>query len=236
MMKMIEAQYIYRNVKGTPRFKKIRFTGKRFKMRTATWVDNRGTWHYRDGISPMVEPFWIRSLYRLPEVIAALKANEPVYLVEGEKDAESVAALGTCATTTPNPSDLWDDQMRWFTKYRSLSPIVIVVDQDPPGAYFGWEKVTTLLSVGVEPERISVKAPLFPGAKDVTDHLEMGLPLSALREVDLDRLRAAAERYSTARAALYTRRIRMPEQEGRTVRWRALDRAAKRKRSITGPL
>ena len=233
---MIEAQYIYVDYAGTPRFKKIRFTSKRFRLKSATWVDAKGVWHYRDGISPMVEPFRIKSLYRLPEVIAALKANEPVWWCEGEKDAESVVALGICATTTDDQNTLWDDQARRFTKYRSRSPVVVVVDQDLPGAYFGWEKVTTLLSVGVEPDRISVKAPLFPGAKDVTDHLEMGLPLSALREVDLDRLRSAAERYSTARAALYTRRARTQEQKGRTVRWRALDRAAKRKRSITGPL
>lgn len=207
----IEAQYIYRNAKGQPRFKKIRWSGKRFQMKSADWVDAKGVWHYRPGISPMVEPFWVTSLYRLPEVIAALKAHEPVWLVEGEKDADNAVGHGVCATTTPNPSDLYQDQMRWFSRYHSRSPIVVVADQDVPGAYFAWEKVTTLLSVGVAPERITVKAPLFPGCKDLSDHLDMGLPLSALREVDLDRLSDAAERYSAERASRYTWNRGAPE-------------------------
>lgn len=234
-MTVIEAQYIYEDHTGTPRFKKIRFTGKRFKMRSASWVGNDGRWHYRDGISPMVEMFWTKALYRLPQVIVALKDDNPVWWCEGEKDAESVEALGICATTTPNPSDLWDDQARRFARYHSRSRVVVVVDQDLHGAWWGLERVTRLLSAGVEPGRISVRAPLFPGCKDVTDHLGMGLPLSALREVDLDRLHTAAERYSAARACRYVQRAPTPRAEARPVRWRALDSAARRKRSITTP-
>lgn len=200
---MIEARYVYEDARGQPRVKKLRFTGKRFQLKSASWRDREGRWHFVPRVRDDQWGFWVRSLYRLPEVVAALKACEPVWWCEGEKDADSVADVGACATTTPNPSKLHDDQARWFAKYRSTSPVYVVCDHDEHGGWWGWERYAALLRVGVAPERIAVVAPLFPGCKDITDHLEMGFPLSAARRVDLGRLQAVAERYGAARAARY---------------------------------
>ncbi len=41
-------------------------------------------------------------LYRLPDVIAAIVTGETVWVVEGEKDAETMASLDLCGTTGPN--------------------------------------------------------------------------------------------------------------------------------------
>jgi hypothetical protein len=41
------------------------------------------------------------TLYRLSEVVAAVRDGRPVYLVEGEKDADAVRLLGATATTAP---------------------------------------------------------------------------------------------------------------------------------------
>jgi len=45
-------------------------------------------------------------LYRLPEVIRAVSAGEPVYLVEGEKDADTLTMLGVTATTTGSATSI----------------------------------------------------------------------------------------------------------------------------------
>jgi len=41
------------------------------------------------------------TLYRLPEVLAAVKAGTPVYLVEGEEDVHALQSVGAVATTAP---------------------------------------------------------------------------------------------------------------------------------------
>lgn len=43
----------------------------------------------------------LHTLYRLPEVNAAIRDGRTVYVVEGEKDADTLARLGHAATTQP---------------------------------------------------------------------------------------------------------------------------------------
>lgn len=210
---MIEARYIYTDAKGQARFKKLRFTGKRFKLRSADWLDRKGIWHYRDGITDRHGLFWTRALYRLPEVIAALKLNEPVWWCEGEKDAEAVARMGICATTTANPSDLYDDQARWFARYGSTSHVYVVCDQDEHGGWWGWERYTALLRVGVDPSRITILTPAWRLYKDVSDVIEATGSASAMRVVDLGAIEDCATRYGAARAAAYAASATPPSDE-----------------------
>ena len=49
-------------------------------------------------------------LYRLPELLAA-PATEPIWICEGEKDANSVAALGLIATTNPGGAGKWQPDL-----------------------------------------------------------------------------------------------------------------------------
>lgn len=198
-MSRIVARYEYLDVKATPRIRKIRREGKRFEMRSADWQDSKGVWQYRNGITDEQYGFWLKALYRLPEVVAALRVDATVWWAEGERDTDSLAGLGLTATTTPNPSELFDDQARWFTKYRSQSEVVVVCGQDEHGGWWGWERYQALLRVGVVARRISVVAPRSPVHKDVTDVLKATGSLDALRSVRLDRLRACAERYAARR-------------------------------------
>ncbi|WP_426241860.1 hypothetical protein [Nocardioides sp. LHG3406-4] len=202
-MGRIVARYDYTDSKGNPTFRKIRREGKRFQMRCACWQDSKGVWHYRDGVPDEKFNLWIRALYKLPEVVAALRVDATVWWCEGEKDTESLIALGLTATTTPNPSDLWDDQARWFTRYRSQSEVIVVCDQDEHGGWWGWERYTALIRVGVDPRRITVIAPRSPLHKDVTDVIEATGSLDAVRVVRLDRLEACAARYTATRAVRY---------------------------------
>lgn len=201
----IVARYDYTNVKGEPRIRKLRFDPKGFRMKSAYQAAD-GTWGYTTGINDERMLFSTRALYKLPEVVAALRVDVPVWWCEGEKDADSLVALGFSATSVWQGSDLYWNQAEWFIKYRSQSDVIVVCDNDLPGGWFGWERYRALIDLGVVASRIVVLAPPRPRKyNDVTDLLEAGGRPSDLRVVDLDLLRCAAERYGASRAARYTR-------------------------------
>jgi len=119
----IVARYDYLNSKGSPQIRKIRREPKTFMIRS--WDSEAEMW--LSGLRDNRFAFWTRALYKLPELVAALRVDVPVYWCEGEKDAETLLALGLTATTTPNPSELWDDQCRWFVKFRSQSEVMVML-------------------------------------------------------------------------------------------------------------
>jgi 5S rRNA maturation endonuclease (ribonuclease M5) len=94
--------------------------------KTASWYRfENGT--YKKKLNNMQMP-----LYRLQEL---LKGADPVFIPEGEKDADTVALMGLTATTTPsgagskwNPS--WNEPLK--DKH-----VIILTDNDEPGAEHG---------------------------------------------------------------------------------------------------
>jgi len=83
----VVASYPYRDEHGSLLFEAVRFSPKRFRLRRR---NAHGAWVWSmDGVR--------RVPYRLPE----LQGQRLVLLVEGEKDADNVAALGLAVTTTP---------------------------------------------------------------------------------------------------------------------------------------
>lgn len=204
----IVANYDYLNVKGEPRLRKVRLDPKGFRMRSADWQDDQGHWWYRSGVTDERFEFWTMALYRLPEVVSALRVDVPVWWCEGEKDVHALETLGVVATTTPNPSDLWAAQCRWFLKYGTSSDVIVVCDQDEHGGWWGWERYTGLIEVGVDLSRITVVTPKSRVHKDAADVVGAGLGLVGFRRVNLVHLQTCAERYGTARAAAYVSRGR----------------------------
>ena len=82
------AAYGYQDPTGRVRFESVRYEPKTFKQ--CKIVDGTRVWNM-DGVE--------RLPYRLPEIIAA-GATE-VWIVEGEKDVESLRAAGQTATCNP---------------------------------------------------------------------------------------------------------------------------------------
>ena len=71
-------------------------------------------------------------LYNLPGI---LNSSGAVYIVEGEKDAETLRALGLTATTAPNGASA-----KWRTEYNAAlqgRDVVIITDNDEPGRKYG---------------------------------------------------------------------------------------------------
>ncbi len=88
--------YDYRDADGTLHYQVVRYPEKGFSQQRP---DGKGGLIYNlDGVA--------RLLYRLPELLAA-PPEETVYLVEGEKDVETLRALGLVATTNSGGTGKW---------------------------------------------------------------------------------------------------------------------------------
>jgi hypothetical protein len=69
-----------------------------------------------------------RVLYRLPELIAAVKAGQRIILTEGEKDANTAVKLGYAATTMPMGIGKWRDE---YDEFFRGADVVVASDNDP---------------------------------------------------------------------------------------------------------
>jgi hypothetical protein len=116
----IAAAYGYRDAAGRLLYEVIRHRPKAFACRRP---DGAGGWLWSlDGVE--------RVLYRLPEVLGAVARDELVLFVEGEKDADALAALGFTATTHAGGAG------RWRSEYAGPlrgARVVIIPDNDDAG-------------------------------------------------------------------------------------------------------
>jgi DNA polymerase I-like protein with 3'-5' exonuclease and polymerase domains len=169
------ASYLYRNHLGEPHTKvekRAATKTKRAQYPQSFFVDGKWTSKKPAG--------WTKVPYRLPELLEEL-ARTPetdVYLPEGEKDAETLAALGLIATTSSegatNPkskkSSNWTPELnKWFT---GVKRIFILEDNDEPGRGFAREKARAL--AGIVPDIRIISFPDVPESEDVTWWLQHG--------------------------------------------------------------
>lgn len=108
-----------------------------------------------------------RVLYHLPEVLQARQNGETIYLVEGEKDVESLRQRGLVATTSPMGAGKWEPS---YTETLSACNVVIIADADTPGREHARQVKEQLDEVG----SVVAIAEAMNGCKDVTEHLNAG--------------------------------------------------------------
>jgi putative DNA primase/helicase len=111
--------YVYRDRNGAALYRIARKPGKKFVAETP---DGRGGWRAGMGEAKPIP-------YRLPELLAADDCL-PVYIVEGEKDADTLASLGFVATTNPFGAGKWPSV---FSPYFADREVFIIPDNDKPG-------------------------------------------------------------------------------------------------------
>lgn len=109
-----------------------------------------------------------RVLYRLPEVIAQAQAGLTVLVVEGEKDADNLAAIGAVATCNVGGAGKWSDD--YAKHFQGASEVVVITDRDDPGRKHAATVADSIRRAGV-PVRVLEPA----RGKDVSDHLAAGL-------------------------------------------------------------
>ena len=113
-----------------------------------------------------------KPLYNLPAVLDAVANNRPVFVVEGEKDADSLTALGLAATCNPQGADNGQGS-KWKPNHTAAlqgARVAIIADNDEPGRIHADYVANELVSVGC-----TVKIKHAPDPyKDVTDLLKAG--------------------------------------------------------------
>lgn len=130
---------------------------------------------YRWGLEPDE-----RIPYRLPELLSGIAAGRPVWVVEGEKSADALVALGEVATTNPGGSAQWNalpEPTRWFA---GATDIRIVADRDAAGESWARDVAKSLAPLGAS-IRLFRSRTVNPG-DDVADHLNAGFALADLEE------------------------------------------------------
>lgn len=164
----VKAVYRYHDATGDLAYEVVRMEPKGFRQRR--WVQGLAVWNLT-GVE--------RVPYCLPQVVAAVATGRPVWIVEGEKDAENVARIDPNAVGTCNSGGAgrWDDRhARWLYGAREVT---VVADDDEPGIAHARTVVRTLRG-HVGALRV-VKA--AEGCKDLTDHLRAGYGPTELRTV-----------------------------------------------------
>jgi hypothetical protein len=80
-------------------------------------------------------------LYRLPELLEEVAQDaadqQVIFVPEGEKDADTLAAMGFVATTSMGGTNGWQNH---FADYFGNADVVIPMDNDAPGRKFAHEK------------------------------------------------------------------------------------------------
>ena len=119
--------YSYRDADGREVRQKVRFEPKDFRIRHKGAA---GEWVYKAGDGPAV-------LYRLPELKAAIKEGKAVFVAEGEKDCDRLAALGLAATTNIEGAAQPNQRAKWRAEYTGqlagAARVVLLPDNDAPG-------------------------------------------------------------------------------------------------------
>ena len=126
----------FRDEQGQLLYQEVRFEPKEFRLRRPAQEDDavervkRGWVWSMKGV-PLV-------LYRLPEILAAIRDGLDVWIAEGPKDAKALVDAGAQATTNAMGADQWEDSYTFklalaVVEHSSASQFIIVIDRDAAG-------------------------------------------------------------------------------------------------------
>lgn len=145
----ISSVYDYTDENGNLLYQVVRMEPKDFRQRQP---DGDGWKWTMDGVT--------RVLYRLPEVLK----SQVVCQVEGEKDADTLTALGYTATCNVGGAGKWLDAYSQFLKGKD---ILIFPDNDRVGKEHAESVLKSVAAVANSVKQIFVPAPY----KDVSDYM-----------------------------------------------------------------
>jgi len=152
---IITATYDYTDAEGKLLYQVVRYYPKNFKQRRP---DGQGGWVWDlKGIQP--------SLYNLPALILACSESQPIYIVEGEKDVETLKKHKITATTISGGAST-----KWHPSLIPLfenAQVVIIPDNDVSGKKYA-QYVASILHGWAS----SLKLVELPLGKDTADYLE----------------------------------------------------------------
>jgi hypothetical protein len=197
----IAASYDYTDEAGVLLYQVCRLVPKSFRQRRP---DGSGGWTWKLGDVRRV-------LYRLPRLIA----HQTVYVTEGEKDSDRLAALGLASTTNAGGAGNWRDEYTQQLVAAGVTTVIVLPDNDDPGRYHAEVVATSCRAAGLTTQIVSL--PNLPLKGDVSDWLDAGGTRDALER--LSRAGETAPPTSSASApasladveAIFARWIRDPD-------------------------
>jgi AAA domain-containing protein len=159
----IRAVYDYCDETGKLLFQSLRYEPpgqpKKFKQRTG----------------PDQEKWSIKGVrivpYRLPELLADLAADHVVFIVEGEKDVNSLRTHNVPATCNPMGAGKWWPE---FNHYFRGADVVLVPDNDQPGREHAQLVISNLQGVAGRIRMLDLAAfwPDMEASADISDWLQ----------------------------------------------------------------
>ncbi len=154
----ITATYDYVDADGVLLFQAVRYEPKDFRQRQPK---GKGwEWNLK-GVTTV--------LYNLPNVVAAVKENVTVHIVEGEKDVMTLEALGKIGTCNPMGAGKWRAH---YSDSLQGAHAVILSDNDQAGIDHA-----RAVALSLEGKGASLRIVMLPGLKpkgDVTDWVASG--------------------------------------------------------------
>ncbi len=170
-----EQVYPYRDLKGKIVFETVRY----YKNGEKLFYQRRPTANgsYEKGLGqgtnrvPLV-------LYNLPEITQAIADKQEIFIVEGEKDVETLKRNGLVATCNPMGAGKWRSE---FNPFLRDANVIVLPDNDETGKAHG-DKVARELSDIAASVRI-VDLPNLPDKGDVSDWLVRGNSVQGLRKI-----------------------------------------------------
>jgi putative DNA primase/helicase len=151
----LAAVYPYRLANGTVHGWRARYESQSGEKQIKPFHHDGGEWVLKEATAPRAG----KPLYRLPEVLAT---DGPVFIVEGEKCADALAALGVAATTSGAAKSA--SKADW--KPLAGRTCVIWPDNDDPGDQYASDVATILQDLDCDVSLIDVPALDLPGTGD----------------------------------------------------------------------
>lgn len=158
----VTAEYVYENAIGEPVHKAIRRTSPVSGRKTFSQASfENGRWTSGTASASLV-------LYRLPQLLDS-EVSQTVFIVEGERDVETLVGLDVIATTNVGGSSGWRAEYAEWLRGRD---VVILPDNDDAG-----RKHLVAVRESLKDVAASVRVLMLPGAVehgDVTDWVLSG--------------------------------------------------------------
>ena len=164
----IVAVYDYKDLDGNIIYSTVRYNPKDFRQRRPD-PERPGEyiWNLK-GITPI--------LYNLPAVVKAVKEKQPVFVVEGEKDCESLGRLGYTATTCPLGAGKWKAE---YSDTLKNACVYIIADNDTAGKAHGEFIAKSLVGKAAVIKMIDLSG-IVGDKGDITDFIVNGGDITKL--------------------------------------------------------
>jgi P4 family phage/plasmid primase-like protien len=185
-------EYRYTDARGRHQYTVCRTADKQFPVWVPDPTSKTGR-RWKLGDTPRV-------LYRLPALIAAVTAHEPVFLVEGEKDVKALVRAGCVATCNMGGAGSATNNYNWRSEYSEWlrgANVIIVADKDKPGRDHAAGVAASLRGVAAQVCIVEARED-----KDAADHLAAGYGPDEFVRVDVPEMAAETSATTASQTSL----------------------------------